>query len=284
MCSLKNNFDAWRFLPDKLYFSLKYFRHFRRVANFTTPSFFSEKIFLRMMAPLPIYSILADRVQVRNYIKSVGCEEYLVPLVSVFDRVPSKEDLIHSSRSFVLKKNNSCGDVICVSGNSAVDYKDIIATCECWLSRDYSDVAREKHYSPIKPKIIMEKFLGENIADYKMHIFQDCSGKYAYLFQVIHKGLNGKDAHEILDQDWATSKYRKYKKLNVQHPTAEKPALLESMKEVGRKILGKLDYLRIDFFIVGCRLYVGEVTVTPMGGGQLFEPISYDRDFFLLSS
>lgn len=153
-----------------------------------------------------------------------------------------------------------------------------------WWPLDYSKVAREKHYSSVNPKIIVEEFLDENIIDYKMHIFRKHDGKYEYIFQIIHNDLDGKVAHEVLDRDWEASKYRKYEKLNVERPTAEKPVSLEVMKEVGRKILGDLDYLRIDFFIVKGKLFIGEVTVTPRGGLQLFEPISYDRDFFLLSS
>lgn len=68
-----NYFNIVKFLPDYFYFNLRYFKHYRRVANFKNPSFFSEKIFARMMDPLEIYSILADRVKVRDYIKSVGC-------------------------------------------------------------------------------------------------------------------------------------------------------------------------------------------------------------------
>jgi len=279
-----SSFSILKFIPDKLYFHLKYFKHFRRIANFNNPSFFSEKIFIRMMKPLEIYSLLADRVKVRDYIKSVGCEEFLVPMIKTFDGVPTEEDLRSVKSGFVLKKNNSCGEVICIGENTVVNYKKIISTCEDWWTHDYSDVAREYHYSSIEPKIIMETFLGENIADYKMHIFQDSDGKYEYLFRVGQKNLEGVMVYETSDQSWNASAYKSYKKLNGQGPTSDKPLQLETMKEVGRKILGTLDYLRIDFYIVDDKLFIGEVTVTPTGGGQQFEPISYDRDFFLMSS
>lgn len=265
-------------VSERIYFFYKYVRLHKKFPNFNDPKCFSEKIFVRMIDPDAIYSVLADRVAVRDHLVALGLSNYLVPVYAVFEYPPSVHEIKKFKSNFVVKKSNSSGDVLIIDENNDVNTNEIACLCEKWWFEDYSDNYGERHYSTIPTRFVVEKKIGDKLSDYKMHIFQDIHGQHRYLFQVIHRHEEKFDPiHEILTEDWKVSELKRKGKLNASEKISEKPDCLELMKDIGKIILGDLGYLRIDLYLVDNQLFIGEITVTPARGAVIFEPSKSDR-------
>src|SRR5579875_1883466 len=74
-------------LPDFVFYRYKYMVAHGGWCSFHRPRRFSEKIFHRMRYPSPLFSRLADKVEVRSYIASAVGAQHLVPAYLACDKV-----------------------------------------------------------------------------------------------------------------------------------------------------------------------------------------------------
>ena len=130
----------------------------------------------------------------------------------------------------------------------------------------------------MKPRIIAEQFLSNgdrDLSDYKVHCFNGepkvvlvCEGRFS------DKGMT----EDFFDADWTHLDVRR-----PAHPNdpelIQKPAQLDEMLEISRKLSADIPFLRVDFYIVQGQLYVGELTFFPASGFQKFEPEEWDFIF-----
>ena len=121
---------------------------------------------------------LSDKYEVRNWVaKKIG-EEYLVPLLGVWDNAKDI-DFELLPNSFVLKTNCGTGDVIIIKEKERLTKKELTAIrCKLnyYLHYDCSCNSFEMHYANITPKIICEQLLeypGTDVPDYKFMCFHD---------------------------------------------------------------------------------------------------------------
>ena len=102
------------FIPDKIYLKMQYWYHFKKILNLNNPKTFNEKIqWLKLYDRKPEYTQFADKYEVRKYIKETIGEEYLIPLIGVYDNV---DDINWDSYliKFVLKcTHGSQCNIIC---------------------------------------------------------------------------------------------------------------------------------------------------------------------------
>src|SRR5690625_7203516 len=81
-----------------------------------------------MRYPERVFSYLADKEAVRDYIANVVGERYLVPLISVHDHID--ETVIDSLPSaFVMRSNHSCSQVKIVTAGSSCALSVKIFSC-----------------------------------------------------------------------------------------------------------------------------------------------------------
>lgn len=91
------------FIPDSIYLKIAYRLQMGKNLDLVNPICFNEKLqWLKLFDRNPLYTIFADKYEVRNFIAEVIGEEYLIPLIGVWDRF---EDIDFSSlpNQFVLK-------------------------------------------------------------------------------------------------------------------------------------------------------------------------------------
>ena len=108
----------------------------------------------------PLKTKCADKYLVRDYVKGVGLEKILIPLVGVWDRA---EDIPFDDLpdQFVLKCNHGSGfNVICLD-KSTLDWEETKKTVNEWLDTDYSALLHEIHYKDVPRKVVCEKYIGE---------------------------------------------------------------------------------------------------------------------------
>ena len=100
-------------LPDKIYIKKLYKKLMGKELNLKNPVTFNEKLnWIKLYDRRPEYTMMADKYRVRDYVKEKIGEEYLVPLLGVYERV-EEIDFDALPNQFVLKCNHDSEVVIC---------------------------------------------------------------------------------------------------------------------------------------------------------------------------
>lgn len=135
--------------------------------NWNNPKRYTEKLNVsKLLCATAEKTKLADKYLVREWVASIIGEEHLIPLLGVydnfdqinFDKLPEK---------FVIKCNHDSGSVTLCDKSVGIDKKLLKLKYDYYLKRNLSDINFEMHYKNIKPRIIIEKYMGSNINDYK---------------------------------------------------------------------------------------------------------------------
>ena len=113
--------------------------------------------------------------------------------------------------------------------------------------------------------------MGENLIDYKNYCFD---GKLMYtLVWQNHSRKDGlkPDAHfcGMYDRTWQKTD------MELNYPTddilVEKPKCYDELVLVAEKMSQGIPFVRVDCYIIGNSVYVGEMTFFPWGGFQSFK-------------
>lgn len=205
---------------------------------------------------------IADKWLVRKYLSQRIGEEYLVPLYAKFESI---DDIYLDDSWFpcVLKLNKGSGMNLFLRDGRTFSLESVKRKFSWWTSIDPFYFTRERHYSKIHPVVLVEKSLGEGIEDFKVFCFQS---KAIYI-QVDH-GRFTNHTRSFYNIDWSPSSIL----LNYQPVPFEipKPDCLDEMLLLAEKLAKDFAFLRVDFYFVDNRLYVGELTFFPEGGQGVF--------------
>lgn len=233
------------------------------------PETFNQKIqFRKLYDNNPLYSICADKYRVREYVKEKIGEEYLVPLYLVTDKL-TEEQWKKLPNSFVAKANHNSGPVQIVKDKTKANKKEIIRELNNQLKLDYGILSMEKYYSDIPRNIIVEKYLKDNIEDYKFHTFR---GK-VYLERITREGLGSMYSVDV----WKNMNFSiGYQVDNNIYP---KPKNFEKMLEMVKKLSQEFEYVRVDLYNVDGKIYVGELTFCESSGFGKFTNEEWDYIF-----
>lgn len=246
--------------------------------NLRHPKNLIEKIvWMQFHIDTSIWTKCADKYLVRGYVRDCGLEQILPKLYGVWD---TAEDIEWSKlpNKFVLKTNNSCGQIIIVRDKSELDVVEASKKLKSWLKLKYGFHNGQLHYLRIQPKIIAEELLEDpllsentNLTDYKIFCF---NGEPETLFVV--SGRDGADYYiTYYDLQWNNiSEYALNKKSRHYGNSAHsQPKNFKLMLEYARILSKGIPQVRIDFYDIDGRIYFGEMTFT-CGYGSRSEEFS----------
>ncbi len=238
------------------------------------PKTFNEKIqWLKLYDNLPIKKDLADKYTVRNYVKDKIGEQYLIPLLGVWDFF-EEIDFSKLPVKFVLKCNHASGTNLLINDKNKLNYTEVKEKFEQWMKINYAYCnGFEMHYANIKHKIIAEQMLesddGGDLKDYKLFVF---NGKVKLIQVDIDRHHNHR--RNLYSPEW------KYIPYSILYPTAPEviispPKCLEKLISLA-EILGKdFIHVRVDFYICKDKIFFGEMTFAHGSGTENFEPESF---------
>ena len=237
------------------------------------PKTFNQKLHYKIIFDRrPLLVTFADKLQAREYVREKIGSDVLVDLLAVtacpedirFDQLPQR---------FVLKTNHGSGYVRIVKDRLKEDESELRRTCHNWLSKNYGELTGEWAYKSITPKIMVESYLdasdGEVANDYKFFVF---NGK-VYMIQVDLTRFTG-HRNAAFTPEWERIPVR-YLCPTAEGPVA-KPVCLERMLKIAECLGAETDFVRVDLYEVNGRVYFGELTNFPWGGGIQFEPKEFD--------
>ena len=240
---------------------------FGRPIDWNKPTILSEKgRWIQFKTDTSYWSILADKYKVRDYYCNIGLADYIPQLYGVWNKA-SDIDFKNLPDKFVLKTNHGCGEVVVVHDKSKIDESKIKQLMQQYLVTQYGVWTAEPHYLKIPPVIIAEELLpntcpvSTTMVDYKIF----CSwGKPIFLDvcydrnpQTHHAQETWYDIDWIKHDEWHTGKYVP--------KDIPRPSSLEVMYDICAKISHNMPLVRIDFYEVENKPFIGELTFTPNG-------------------
>jgi TupA-like ATPgrasp len=222
---------------------------------------FTDKLYRRMIeinrSGCPTFSRLADKYLVRDYVRDRIGSAYLVPLLwSGTD--PSGIPFDHLPLKCVVKTNHGSGGAMLVE--RPIDRSALIEQLRGWLEQNYYWALREYQYFNIRPRVLLEEFLeteGDWPLDYRFWCFD---GKP----EVIQVDNHDHNINPFYDLNWnrLTLHYREPGPV----PGPKRPDNLDEMISLAARLSEGFDFVRVDLYSVGGKIYFGEMTFTPTAG------------------
>lgn len=265
----KNNPKIW---ADKVHK-----RNFGYTINWENPRDLNEKIrWLQFNSDTTLWSILADKYRVREYIESKGYGNILVKLYGKWDKADDI-DFDQLPQSFVLKTNHGCGEIILVKDKTKIDITAIKKKIQKYLDTPFGVENAEPHYLKIKPCIIAEELLtpdtnfSSSLIDYKFYCF---NGKPVACGVFYDRDIE-LHRNNITPYDMNWNKHPEWRRNNTNTTIREipRPITLEQMIKACNELASEFPFVRMDFYEVNGKLYFGEFTFTPgaLGKGAISE-------------
>lgn len=229
------------------------------------PTFIAESAKLTFNYHDPLMTRCVDKCSFKDYIKETVGEKYVVPLYGVwenvndinFDALPNK---------FAIKSTWGWGDLqnILVKNKKNLNVHRAKAMLSNWLQEwnNYYYQSFEWDSKDIKPRIIAEMLLepssGE-IIDYKFYCYH---GKCRHFLICKDRKTKIKYINYDLDFNCIKLSPNSY----VVDTKFKKNALFDEMLAMAEKLSKPFPLVRVDFYDVDGKLYVGELTFSPGGG------------------
>lgn len=230
-----------------------------------------EKLFHRD----PIKATLADKYLVRAWVGEKIGQEYLIPLIGVWDNA-NDIDFGSLPDSFALKTNCASGDVVIVRDRKALSQRDINRIrykLNFYLQYDWGYRTFERHYSEIQPRIVAEQLLTSadtDIPDYKF----TCFDGVPYCCRV-DVGRYHDHRRNTYDLEWNLLPWNAGAYPNTEYELP-RPKNYEGMIELAKKLSEGFSQVRVDLYNIDGRIYFGEMTFTSGSGFEPFFPPEMD--------
>lgn len=238
--------------------------------NIKNPKFFYEKInWLICFDNIPLKTMCANKIEVCEYAKKKLGFDLCVPKIQIYEK-PEDINFNILPNKFVIKTNHGSGitHLEIVLNKSKINKKKIINKFRNALKMNLSK--SEPHYFDIKPKIFTEIFIGDplkGLNDYKFYCFHGkvkffdiMSNRFKKNYHINSYDLNNKFINLRLKKDE-----------KIPEKLDDIPENIELMKEYAEKLSKDFKFVRIDFYNVEKKIYLGEMTFSPRGGIRFYE-------------
>ena len=225
-----------------------------------------RKLNYLMIHESPDYkSKIADKILLHDYsIKKLG-KDICVPIIKIYN--DSRDIIIDQlPEKFVLKCNHGSGMNILCNNKSNFDINKAKKQLNHWKTINYGLKYSEFQYINIEPKIFAEKFLKENIEDYKIYCFH---GIPKYIRMQKHlEGMNGK-INNYYDLNWKLTDIETGARGFYRRPDVifEKPKNLDLMIKYSKKLSEDFVFVRVDMYNINGKIFLGEMTFSPSNNG-----------------
>jgi len=262
--------------PSKIFLGRIYKMNFGKKINWSSPETYNEKLqWLKVYYRNSEYTGLVDKFNVREYVKEKIGQEYLIPLIGVWDNVYDIQfDDIPDK--FVMKCTHDSGGVYICNNKKDMGLDSLLSKFDNLMKHNYYLSNREWPYRFIQPRILIEKKIeqknNDSLIDYKFFCFD---GVVEYLFVATDRN---KESEEV-KFDFFDKKFN-YINLKNGHPNSikqpEKPENYETMIELAEKLSSGIPHVRVDFYNIDGVIYFGEMTFFHHSGFVPFEPERFD--------
>ena len=246
----------------------------KRVPNLLNPVRITDLILKKRLTwsrNSQIEILTADKLNLRAYVKNNLGNGSLPKLYGVMQK-GERFDFDSFEYPCVLKSNHGTNHVLFLESRDSFNEEKTLGKVNEWLEEKWFPV----WYRHIQPKIICEEFLSLNKEfsvegvpnDFKFFVFK---GKVEFVC-VDFSRFNG-HKRSLFTKDWELIDVEY---LYPKGGDPKRPHMLEEMIEVSEKLAGPLNFVRVDLYLIGDRIIVGELTHSPDAGRMRFKPNAFD--------
>jgi hypothetical protein len=239
--------------------------------NLETPQTFGEKLnYMKLFDRNPDYPRIVDKYEVREYVSKRIGSKYLN---EIFYSSKNAQTIPFSDlpQEYIVKASHGWNmNIIVKNALSEIERNKVIGTVESWLSYDHSQLHAEWAYSLASRRVLIEKYLGDAVVDYKIYCFD---GKP--MFIKVDADRDSEQTTIYLDTAWEPLPFGNPR---VRRPKTlpPRPSSLPDMVYLAAQLSQELRFARVDFFEVDCVPVFGEITLYPSGGNIWFSPSEWN--------
>ena len=273
-----------RLLPDSYFVKKKFKEKFGFDLNLKNPKRLTEKMqYLKLNDRKDVYTMYADKWQVREFLSSRYGEEYLVPILFHTERISGITPENINTFPCVIKASTGCGTYKMLFDGEDINWPKLRALAKTWIKNNHYWKSQEWQYKNTPQHFLVEKLMtskdGSLPNDYKLFYIE---GKLMFVHVGVNNDPNGKYKIEY-DANWKPLPFswerRKTSGAYQRGKEIPKPASFDKMKEIGDDIAKMFHQVRVDFYDVDGKLYYGEITLCHGSGLNKFIPDEYDEMF-----
>lgn len=255
-----------RWVVEQMFYSQTH-----RFPNLDNPKTLNEKMqWMRLYYHDPLMTRCVDKCTFKDYIRETVGEEYVVPLYGVWDNV-NDIPFDELPDKYAIKSTWGWGDLqnILVKNKNGLDVDKTKAMLSNWMMpwNNYYYQSFEWDSKDISPRILAEQLLepkcGE-IIDYKFYCY---NGECKHFLVCKDRKTKTKYINYDMDFNCIAPSPNSY----VTKEKFDKPDTFESMLAVAEKLAKPFPLVRVDFYDVDGKIYVGELTFSPGGGFNTYK-------------
>lgn len=272
--------NLMRLLSDEQYTKLAYRVRMGERLNLLTPKKYNEKVqWLKLYDHNPLYPTIVDKYAVKDYVKKIIGEQYIIKTLGVWDRF-SDIDFDGLPCQFVLKTTHGGGNtgVVICRDKSDFNMRTAKEKLVKSLRKDAYMVSREWPYKSVPRRIIAEEYMEDTktgeLRDYKFFCFD---GEPKALFVASERQNHEEPCFDFFDTDY------NHLDLRCSHPLAavppEKPDSFDEMLKLARLLSKGFPHVRVDLYDINGKPYFGELTLYHWEGLMPFFPESWNDTF-----
>ena len=202
---------------------------------------------------------LVDKILLRNYSQKILGKDICVPIIKIYNDVDDI-NLDELPEKFVLKCNHGSGMNIICKDKKKFNLTHAKEKLKKWLEINYGLKTFEYQYLNIKKKIFAEKYLADNIIDYKFNCF---NGEPKFIRIKTH--INGKNLNNHYTLNWTLTNIELNYGNFVRDPKINitRPINLDKMIYYAKLLSSDFCFCRVDFYEIDKIVYLGELTFSP---------------------
>ena len=261
-----------KILSDINYLKLRYKITFHKKLNLDNPQTFNEKLqWLKLNDRKEIYTTMVDKYEAKKYVANIIGDEYIIPTIGIYNSF-DEIDFNKLPNKFVMKCTHDSGGLVICKDKNKLDINEARKKINKSLKNNYYYGGREWPYKNVKPRIIIEKYMGSNLNDYKIFCF---NGVPKYILVCSNRNGNFKNT-DFYDVNWNLMPFTREKHQN--NPIGiSKPENLNEMLLIAEKLSKDIPFVRVDLYDIKNKIYFGEMTFYPSAGFEGFSPVEWDK-------
>lgn len=240
--------------------------------NLENPQTFSEKLnWYKLNDRNPLMAKCADKIAVREYLTEKGYGDMLNEIFGVYDKV-SDIDIDALPEQFVLKAAHGSHMNVIVTDKKAVNWTQQKLLMRTWLKQNIYWSGREWVYKDLPKRILAEKYLEDETGELRDYKFFCFNGVPRYM-QMDFGRFTGKQQRNYYDMQLQWIDIFDGIPSDKNEPCSLSEDTFFAMKTIAADIAKDFSqFVRIDFYALRGKIYIGELTFFDGGGFVFFEP------------
>lgn len=248
--------------------------------DYSHPVLFTEKLqSYRLQYDRPDFPDVVDKYLFKSYIEKKLGPGYTIPLYGAWETIDGLREAWDSLPNELVLKSTLQSDgkfIKIIRDKSSVNLDALLEEVKQWLDPKRTLINSYcKAYYRATPRILAEEYMEQvdnQLYDYKFFCFDGAP----HCVYVATDHFPGQLSHiSFYDLDWKRRDVR-----YGEHPNCEvdRPRHFDEMLRLAKVLSAGFPFVRVDFFDVGDRLYVAELTMYPGAGHTPYHPESFNRE------